>query len=328
MAGMAPTAPVYGKTLPVPMGGMQPGYSTGMAPTPAPMGGGAGQGPPPPSGAPSNQMQMGGAPMPPQQQAYSGVPVVVNGQPGAGGAGATNAMNALYQMGAGPVNVAPLNAATQATLDQERLMASNAAAYGASAAFGQGAAGTPVQGYAQNQVTQSMIPLNAQMMNTQANYYNQANQNQIAALGQSGQLGLGASQNDLAGQVALQNALFGANQQNLNTQGQAFNQNLQSQQQQMNMYGQMNGYGQQAQGNNQANLDAMYQMYGTSDPMQILMQIMGQTPMGTQPNPNYGNMAPGLGMLGLGASGMINAPAPGINPQGGSASPGQYGPMP
>lgn len=321
MASMYPNSPMPQKQMggvPPQMqatmqgpGNLPPQYSTGTyAPQPS-------QNPQ----SPQQPMNMYAPPQSSQQApptGYNGVPVVVSGTP-TNSAGATSAMNSMLSMGQAPINVDPLNAATQATLEQERIQAANAAAYGASAAFGQGASGTPVQAFAQNQVLQTMAPLNAQMMNTQANYYNQATQNQIAALQGAGQIGMSQADLALQAQMAQQNALFGANSQNLATQNQAFNQGMQSQDQAMQMYQMMYGMGAGATAMDQANMDAMYQMYGTNDPNQLIAMMSGAAPQYSQQQTPLNVMAPIMGgMMGYNMFNQPGTPQAGSNPNGGS----------
>lgn len=261
------------------------------------------------------------APQPPPMQAYqppansyqstptgySGVPVVVSGQPSGAAGGVNNAMNALYGMGTGPVDTSALNSTNAALQKQMQYDMANAASYGASAAFGQGGAGTPVQMLASQQAANAMIPINAQMQQANLSFYNQQSANQLAALQSSGQLGLGQQGQDLNSQVAQQNALFGANTQNLATQNQAFNQRMMTQQQAVNMYNQMYNMGAGASGMDQANLDAMYQMYGTTDPNQIMAMLMGQVPMQASQSQQFNPFAAvGPAMMGYGMAGGFN----------------------
>lgn len=284
-----------------------PQYSTGtyapqpsqQAPAPSPA----------PSPSPGYQPPATAGQAPPS--GYSGVPVVVTGVPSGAAGGTNNAMNALYAMGTGPVDTSALNATNAALQQQMQYDMANAAAYGASAAFGQGGAGTPVQILASQQAANAMIPINSQMQQANLSFYNQQSANQLAALQSSGQLGLGQQGQDLNAQVAQQNALFGANTQNLATQNQAFNQQLASQQQAANMYNSMYGMGSSAQAAEQANLDAMYQMYMSMDPTGQLAAMMGATPMYAQQQTPFNPFsAVQAGMTGYGMAGGFNPSAP------------------
>ncbi len=95
------------------------------------------------------------------------------------------------------------------------------------------------------------------------------------------------------------------------------------------MYNSMYGMGTSAQAAEQANLDAQYQMYMAMDPTGQLAAMMGATPMYAQQQTPFNPFsAVQAGMMGYGMGGGFNpvSPPPGINPQGGSSSPGMYGP--
>lgn len=92
----------------------------------------------------------------------------------------------------------------------------------------------------------------------------------------------------------------------------------------MQMYQMMYGMGAGGTALDQANMDAMYQQYMQTDPTQLIMQMSGQAPQYSQQQTPFNPMAP-IAAAAMGYS-MFNQPTSGINPQGGSSSPGMYGP--
>lgn len=253
----------------------------------------------PPTAAPATPAP---APAPAPAPGYAGVPVIIpTAPPSAGTNIITDAANALLDFGTGPLDTSQLDETLGAIQSSADLAASQAAAYGASAAFGAGSSGTAVQNYAGQQVTNALVPIEANAQTAALDFYNTGTTNQVNALTGAANAGNSLSANDLAYATAAQNAAFQSNAQLLGQQQQAFEQQLSSTELYSKMLGQLLDAGAIPTATEGANVDANQQSY--NDTMNYLYQtvlpaivsVLSGTPIVS---------GPGSG-VGVGASGQL-----------------------
>lgn len=238
---------------------------------------------PAPSGAPAQVTTP-----PPPSSNYGGVPVVITGTSGTTNAQMNDAINAALGIATGPIDTSKLDASLAATGANQQQDAATAAAYAASAAFGQGAAGTPVQAVASNAVQDVMRNYAQTEAQTSLDFYNQQSANQINAINSALQGTSNAGNLQLSTQTAQQNALLGSEAADLARSGQAYNQSYQSTQQATEALNQLVAAGQIPQANEQQQLDANYGTYTynqqqMNDIINQAMALLGATPVASGP---------------------------------------------